>query len=237
MATPSRSPSPPPRTHHNDALDDVWGSDDSPPSPSAPPLPGSSSRHHDQNHHPSDIGRLRQEHATAGYRDGVTAAKAASAQAGFDEGFGLGAVVGTRAGRVLGVLEGLAMAVAVDGSEGDGEYLQGLLEEARRELGVVSVFGAEYWDGEGVWRYEVSRGEGKDGDVEGEIVFADVAGAHPLVRKWEGVLEGEARRWGVDLEVLSGEEGVVRVGDEVVGEKREDGKSVASVKEKKALDW
>ncbi|KAJ9129431.1 hypothetical protein NKR19_g10372, partial [Coniochaeta hoffmannii] len=69
----------------------------------------------------------------------------------------------------------------------------------------------------------------------GEVVFADVAGAHPLVRKWEAAVREEARRWGVDLEVLGGEEGVVRVGEErTVG--REDGKGLGGVKEKKALD-
>lgn len=43
---------------------------------------------------------------------------------------------------------------------------------------------------------------------------------------------------GVDLEVLkNGEQGVVRVGDEGAAERREDGKSVANGKEKKAFDW
>lgn len=222
---PHRSPSP---HHDNDPLDDVWGADSAPASPSLHPAPASPALH------PSDIPRLRQEHATAGYRDGVAAAKAGSAQAGFDEGFGLGAVLGARAGRALGVLEGLGLAVPGD------ERLRGLVEAARRELGVGEVFAREFWDGEGVWRFEVlpRRGGGGDGGGDGEeIVFADVAGAHPLVRKWEGILEEEARRCGVDLEVLSGEEGVVRAGDEGAGERREDGKSAVQVKEKKALDW
>jgi hypothetical protein len=217
----SRSASPPPTAaHEQDNLDDVWGSDSIPSSQSLLPshIPSS-------HQHPSDIPRLQQEHATAGYRDGVTAAKAASAQAGFDEGFGLGAVIGARAGRVLGVLEGLALAVR-------DERTEKLWRDARRELGVVSIFGAEYWDGEGVWRFEV----GNQGRGEEDIVFADVAGAHPLVMKWEGVVKDEARRWNVDLEMLSGEDGVVRTGEEV-GVKSEGVKTVGSVKEKKALDW
>lgn len=220
----SRSPSPHEHLpHDNDALDDVWGE-------SAPSSPSVLPSHHTPSHHPSDIPRLQQEHATAGYRDGITAAKAASAQAGFDEGFGLGAVIGARAGRVLGLIEGLAGAVPSD----DG--LRKLLEDAKRELGVVSIFGPEYWDGEGVWRYEVAPAGG-GAKAEEEIVFADVAGAHPLVRKWEGVLGVEAKRWGIDLEVLTGEEGVVRVGDDVAGETMGDSKTMASAKEKKALDW
>jgi hypothetical protein len=220
----SRSPSPhAPTSHDNDALDDVWG-DSAPSSPTLLP------NHHTPSQHPSDIPRLQQEHATAGYRDGITSAKAASAQAGFDEGFGLGAVIGARAGRVLGVIEGLSGAVPSD------EGLKKLVEDAKKELGVVSIFAPEYWDSEGVWRYEVTHG-GEEGKDDEELVFADVAGAHPLVRKWEGVLSEEAKRWGIDLEVLSGEEGVVRAGDEVAGQSREDGRTVASVKEKKALDW
>ncbi|KAJ9138726.1 hypothetical protein NKR19_g7736, partial [Coniochaeta hoffmannii] len=160
--TTSRSPSPHSisQSNSNNDLDDIWGS-----SPSSPtPHPSSSSPSHQQQHHPSDIPRLQQEHATAGYRDGIAAAKAGSAQAGFDEGFGLGAVIGARAGRVLGVLEGLsAAAAAITGDEGDErERLRGLLEEAGRELGVVSVFGREYWDGEGVWRFQVGEEEEED---------------------------------------------------------------------------
>lgn len=166
--------------------------------------------------------RLQQEHVTAGYRDGITAAKASSAQAGFDEGFGLGAVIGARAGLVLGVLEGLAAAVSSD------EELGKLVEEARRELSVVSVFGREFWDEDGTWNYEVGRGDEED------TVFVDVAKAHPLVRKWEGVLAEQARRWRVDLEVLSSEVGVVRAGDEMLGEKKE---AKSAKKGKEVLDW
>src|SRR4051794_18720484 len=75
----------------DDPLGDVFGSDDVAPGPSLadPPMhiPGTQ-------HHPSDLHRLQQQHVTAGYRDGVTAAKAESIQSGFDEGFSLGAAVG-----------------------------------------------------------------------------------------------------------------------------------------------
>ncbi|KAB5578319.1 hypothetical protein GE09DRAFT_1214501 [Coniochaeta sp. 2T2.1] len=239
--TTSRSPSPPPQPqdplppHDNDALDDVWGSPShsSPSSPSLLPTTRTGTSHYQ-----SDIHHLQREHENAGYRDGITAAKAGSAQAGFDEGFGLGAVLGARTGRVLGVLEGIARAAAaaavVPGDdENERERMRRLWEGAGRELDLVRVFGDEYWTGEGVWKYEVT---GAKGEGEEEIVFADVAGAHPLIRKWEGVMEGEATRWGVDLQVHEGWE-EVRTRDGEGGREREDGKSVGNVKEKKVLDW
>ncbi|KAB5550002.1 hypothetical protein GE09DRAFT_191854 [Coniochaeta sp. 2T2.1] len=230
-ATNSRSPSPPaqPQTplpeHDNDALDDVWGSSPSPSSPSSPSLLPTTR----PSQYQSDIPQLQREHEKAGYRDGITAAKAGSAQAGFDEGFGLGAVLGARTGRVLGVLEGIARASP------ENESMRRLWEDARGELDLIKVFGDEYWTGEGVWKYEVTT-EGGERKGEEEIVFADVAGAHPLIRKWEGVMEEEARRVGVNLEVHEGWE-EVRTGDGDGGRGREDGKSVGNVKEKKVLDW
>jgi hypothetical protein len=194
MATESPSPPSPelyPQTipsHSSDDnnIDDVWGS-----SPSSPALTPSA--------HPSDIHRLQQEHSTAGYRDGITNAKAASAQKGFDEGFGLGAVIGSRCGLVLGLLEGVVNSLPA-GAEGREEG-EGMLVEARKELDVVSIFGREYWDGEGVWRYEV-QGDGG----EGEVLFANVAEAHPLVKKWEGRVKELVERWGIDVKVLEEEE-------------------------------
>ncbi|KAG5999876.1 hypothetical protein E4U21_006167, partial [Claviceps maximensis] len=74
-------------------LDDVFGS--------APASPDQTDvRDHS---HPSDIPRLQTEHATAGYREGITAAKESSIQPGFDEGFSLGAALGSHAGRLLGL--------------------------------------------------------------------------------------------------------------------------------------
>src|SRR6187431_1331366 len=96
---PSQSPPP------SDLLDDVWGDE-------------LASEDHERvltpygaHAHPSDMHRLQREHSTAGYREGITVAKAQSIQEGFDEGFGLGATVGARAGQLLGLLEGVANAL------------------------------------------------------------------------------------------------------------------------------
>jgi hypothetical protein len=223
-------------THQNNSLDDIWGT--SPPThhhhhhhphPHQPyHQPHQPYHHHDQQQHPSDIPRLSHAHTTAGYRDGIALAKSRTAQAGFDEGYGLGATIGARAGQLLGVLEGLAAAVGLhslslsqhqhQGAQGQEEAarLGGLLAEARRELSVRGgVFGPEYfWEGDGNWRYVVvddeaerqGGGGGGVGEARG-VVFADVAEAHPLVRKWDGIVRGEADRYGVDLEVLKDEVG------------------------------
>ena len=61
----------------------------------------------------SDVPRLRSIHVTSGYRDGIANGKMQSVQAGFDEGYSLGAVLGLKAGWILGVLEGLIAAVVV----------------------------------------------------------------------------------------------------------------------------
>jgi hypothetical protein len=223
MATESPSPPSPdlyPQTlpsqpSDDNNIDDVWGS-----SPSSPSLTPST--------HPSDINRLQQEHSTAGYRDGITNAKAASAQKGFDEGFGLGAVIGSRCGLVLGLLEGVVNALPAEAER--RKEVEGMLAEARKELDVVSVFGREYWDGEGVWKYEV-----KDDGGEGEVLFSDIAGAHPLVRKWEGRLREVVERWGIDVKVLEEEDG----DGEVDGGKREVKRDVTAVgaSGKEVLEW
>lgn len=187
-------------------LDDVFGADPDPHGNHVEPAA------------PSDMPRLEREHVTSGYRDGVTAAKGNSVQEGFDEGFSLGAEVGKRVGEILGLLEGIHEAVG-----GEGE----VLEQAREELKAEKVFGKEYWLGDGTWRYEVTK--------EGDILFADVADAHPLVKKWSEIMEGEVRRWGVDVSISG--TSTEMAGGEVKKEEDElPMKPVAEAK-KNALDW
>lgn len=165
--------------------------------PSQPPLSS----------HPSDIPRLHATHATAGYRNGISAAKSASLQPGFDEGYSLGAVLGLRVGYVLGVLEGLwgafAKAARGDWVAIERERLGGVLREARAELVMERVFGKEWWAEDGVWRFEVEvEGEGEGG----EVTFEMVADKHPLLEKWSLRVSEEMRRLGVHEGRFEGEE-------------------------------
>lgn len=186
----------------NDDFDDVFGS--APPSPTPRDLEDSN---HDReisgNGEYSDVPRLKEKHETEGYRDGVTEGKAESVQAGFDEGYGLGAVLGLKIGKILGLLEGIYSAVkSAEGEEWEGEKkrTENLFEEAKKELGTQNVFAREWWGEDGIWKFEVpGEGEGK------EVVFEDVAKAHPLMKKWQGVVDGEVERWGLDMGIMDGQ--------------------------------
>ena len=179
----------------NDPLDDVFGSDGN---DAAEDLMATGASH------PSDMHRLRTEHTTAGYREGVSVAKEKSIQAGFDEGFSLGATIGLKAGQLLGMLEGIVEAVkshnGTDGSDVGGNDVQAfdkLLADARGELSKGKIFSAQYWAPDGNWTYEVR--EPKDGE---EIVFSDVAAAHPLIRKWTETVDEQIKRWNIDVSLL-----------------------------------
>ncbi|SPO00037.1 uncharacterized protein DNG_02889 [Cephalotrichum gorgonifer] len=169
---------PPART----TLDDVFGDD-----PVADGQAHATPRVHSIS---SDLPQLEREHVTTGYRDGVTAAKAGSVQAGFDEGFSLGAEIGKRVGEILGILEGIYEATGADAE---------VVERAREEMSSEKVFGQEYWCGDGTWKFEVEAG-GERGRED--IIFADVADAHPLVQIWSAIVDEQVKRWGVDVGVL-----------------------------------
>ncbi|KAK3393555.1 hypothetical protein B0H63DRAFT_516741 [Podospora didyma] len=205
-----------------DDLDDIWEGDanthddNGQPTAAAVIPPSNTHRHHQQHNHPSDVPRLQQEHTTAGYRDGIATAKGASAQSGFDEGFGLGATIGAQAGQLLGMLEGLLGAVASSSASKSHSYdekeisrLQDLLAEARRELSVQSVFGEAYWAMDGTWNYDIpepavstATPEEDDDGEEPVVVFVDVAAAHPLLAKWDGIIRAEADRYGINWDVI-----------------------------------
>ncbi len=225
-------------TNNNNNFDDIWGDSTTPPT---------LQHYHHHHHHQevSDIPRLSAAHTNAGYRDAIALAKARTAQQGFDEGYPLGSALGARAGQLLGVLEGLAAAVGLHalgsragcGFEEEARRIGGLLADARRELSVQGVFEGEFFGGDGNWVYQVDAGSGVGG---GEVVFADVAEAHPLLRKWSGIVRGEAERWGVDWEVLKDERGE---GEEEDGREREarvrrDRESrLAAARGREALAW
>jgi len=192
--SPPSSPSPQivpqvnPQPHQpNDSLDDIFGSDSDEPQDSA-----------GGNDEWSDIPRLREKHETEGYRDGVGQGKATTVQKGFDEGYHLGAVLGMKIGKLLGLLEGIYKAFV--GMKEEEVRLGKLVREARQELKTESVFGREWWGEDGIWKFEVN------GMEEEEVTFEDVAAQHPVVVKWEEIVKKEVERWGIDLDILAGDE-------------------------------
>ncbi|KAI0424196.1 hypothetical protein F5Y09DRAFT_325012 [Xylaria sp. FL1042] len=134
-----------------------------------------------------DTQRLRSEHNTVGYREGVTAGKAVSIQTGFDQGFSLGATIGIRAGQLLGLLEGISAALA---EAGDSVRADGLLSQAAAELNPQSIFTAEFWTPDGSWAYPITASHDRC-----ELVYPDVADQHPLIAKWSRIASEEAERW------------------------------------------
>ncbi|KAL8873834.1 MAG: hypothetical protein Q9174_000763 [Haloplaca sp. 1 TL-2023] len=173
-------------------------------SDSPPPSPSTTTQHHIAD--PSDIPRLRSIHVTAGYRDGIASAKDEAVQHGFDEAYPLGAIMGMRAGYILGVLEGLchlgssrdpqSHVASERESQGDASIaidnrrLRGFLIQAKEELMVSNLFGKDYWKSDGLWEYQV---EGREEDV----TFWEVADQHPVIRKWLGTIRDEVQKAGL----------------------------------------
>ena len=213
----------------NDDLGDVFGSE--PASPSDNDFVGRDGRNTEW----SDIPRLREKHETEGYRDGVTKGKAESVQKGFDEGYGLGALLGLGVGKIVGLLEGIYAAVkSARGNAGDGwevehDRLESLLGSAKLDLKTENVFGRDYFDADGIWRFPV------EGEVEGkEVVFMDVANSHPLIQKWKDIIAGEVRRWKFDLAIMDNEQEKDITKAAVI---KEDGQGSTALESKKGLDW
>lgn len=95
--------------------DSIWGSDDDETSL-------------------SQVIRVRREHHTTGYVDGLTAYKDEALQVGFDESFPIGAQIGLQVGQIIGALQGLG--------------LKELENQALEELSAEKLFCPTYWDKE-----------------------------------------------------------------------------------------
>ncbi|KAF2674972.1 hypothetical protein BT63DRAFT_25569 [Microthyrium microscopicum] len=158
----------------------------------------------------SDVPRLRSIHASAGYREGVSESKSQFIQEGFDEGFALGGEIGRAVGWVLGGFDGLVAAtstavtsvsspessIAKEGTPKELSWRDRLIKtqrEANEELQIQNVISKDYITQEGLWLYDVNAGSE-------DIAFEEVAHAHPLVKKWTGILTEMANDTGLDLE-------------------------------------
>ncbi|KAF8542204.1 hypothetical protein BDD12DRAFT_803099 [Trichophaea hybrida] len=162
--------------------DDIWGDDSShPSSPSSFPPTTSPS---------ADLQKLRQTHITLGYRDGITASKSHYLQPGFDEGYQLGGRIGIHVGWIHGVIDALSHIFP-----SDAEVLRAV-RDAYCELAVETVYGKEWWDEGGVWKWEV------EGDA---VSFDKVVDAFPLLKKWSERVQALAVERGLDLKDPDGE--------------------------------
>ncbi|KAI0118444.1 hypothetical protein GGR51DRAFT_554938 [Nemania sp. FL0031] len=173
-----------------DTLDDVFGSGSD--SPLHGPTASASWETPDMSMS-LDTRRLQAQHNTVGYREGITAGKAGSIQAGFDQGFALGANIGIRAGQILGLFEGISAALAEAGPADESVRVSSLLSQATAELNPDAIFTSEFWASDGTWAYPVAASLGAD-----EIIYSDVADQHPLIAKWARIINDEIERWQID---------------------------------------
>ncbi|KAF3350219.1 UPF0676 protein [Verticillium dahliae VDG2] len=150
----------------------------------------------------------------------------------------LGAAIGSQAGQIIGLLEGVAHALAGHDDASLAEAAARSVEEARHELQVEKLFGPDYWNTDGTWNYEVAAKTKADGTQEkgrageDDILFADVADAHPLIVKWTEVVEAAVARWGIDRAVFAdvGEEERLAAQDRAAA-------NAGPQQTRKPLDW
>ncbi|KAF3921682.1 hypothetical protein ABW21_db0202145 [Orbilia brochopaga] len=154
--------------------------------------------------HPDDTTRLASKHSTEGYRDGITASKQEHVQAGFDEGYILGAALGLKVGELLGLLDGIVGTLNGQLSRcTDSDQQQSILSSlgkqkkirltARQELCLEKVFGIEYFGEDGLWKWSAEEDAGK------EQTFDDIVLRHPLVIKWTDIVEEQVKELGLEL--------------------------------------
>ena len=187
----STPPSTPPTPHAN-PLADVFEHSDHPDASSI-----------DHSSHPSDIPRLRSQHSTAGYRDGIAAAKEKSLQPGFDEGFSLGATFGLKAGALVGELEGLCLWKG-DGAQDVRIRLRALLSSMRDEISCENLFAREWWGQDGLWKYPITVVDA--GREEADATFKDIVDSHPMILKWQKIVDLEMQQAGVKRDIFEGAE-------------------------------
>ncbi|KAI4165284.1 MAG: hypothetical protein LQ342_001152 [Letrouitia transgressa] len=203
-STAIAEPTPPATPPTNNILSDIFSD--------SPPLSGSAT----QNEEVSEIPRLRSTHVTAGYREGISASKDQALQPGFDEAYPLGAILGLRAGYILGVLEEICAAHSQKARIFKDEAIytleagrvQTLVQEAREQLKVERIFGKEFWKSDGTWGYDAGEMKGleEQGDNSADLTFWEVADRHPAIRFWMQRLGDEMRKVGLD----NGEDGFIR---------------------------
>ena len=174
---------------------------------------------------PSEIPRVRSTHVTNGYRDGITESKARFVQEGFDEGYSLGAVIGLKAGWLLGVADGFVNALGQRRlRRRDPSITTPKLEssDAREDLRLEQREQLEQKRGKMLTEAQkalaTARKElaldslfsrdyfGEDGiwiysvaGKEEETTFREVANAHPLIQRWTAAIHGMADSWEVNL--------------------------------------
>lgn len=130
----------------------------------------------------ADSNRLHHTHSTLGYRAGISASKPLHVQRGFDESYPLGARLGLRIGWLFGVLSALPQT----------ERVVRTRKEAEVELAEEKVFGKEWWESDGVWKWEVH-------EHEGDVTLEEVVEAWPVWVQWRDRVRELAAEYGLTV--------------------------------------
>lgn len=104
----------------------------------------------------------------------------------------------------------------LQGWESQREVVNSLLKSAEEELALQSVFSKDYFDEEGIWKWNIGDHAGsmsateciaESTDSHGPIretavdtpqaTFREVANAHPLLTKWRGIANGKLQEFGL----------------------------------------
>ena len=80
-----------------------------------------------------------------------------------------------------------------------------LLEEARKDFCLESIFAKTWWNDDGTWKYEVPGDEASARDHEDAVTFEQVVEMHPLVTRWSSIVQGERKTAGLRC-IFEGEE-------------------------------
>jgi hypothetical protein len=149
----------------------------------------------------SDLPSVQRQHTTDGYRAGLSAGKEdhTVAQAGFDQGYPVGVILGMRTGFLLGILSELGKLGIIEGK---------VLVEAEEEIEVAKLLKEM---GERLGRGIVEELQQDDGLALSEIkddndtiktwstVDASWIDELPTIKKWSVVVADAGTKLGVDL--------------------------------------
>ena len=149
---------------------------------------------------------------------------------GFGLGATIGGHAGRLLGVLTGLSSAVSSSSST--TKDDDARLQSLLHSATEDLSVQSIFSPSYFESDGTWIYDVVApdcpqpssaslrrravtrveegkedvdegvAEGGEEEEEPALVFADIAAAHPLIKKWDEILQKEAERYDLVWDVL-----------------------------------
>lgn len=94
-------------------------------------------------------------HFNQGYLEGLTEAKKVYTSLGFNENYGKCAFIGVKAGRLLGLLEGLQFYFEKQGETRENlENLKRWIKKVEKQLEINKVFSEEYLESNGLLKYD-----------------------------------------------------------------------------------